>query len=233
MPTAWRPSPTRPPTSSSATREDMIEAPAPETHVRRRRRRLDALAVVAVAAIGVVVAIWLFRPHTYAGAVLQSPSPAPAMDGLVLHTGDPADLSRFAGDVVLVYFGYTNCPDICPTTLAKAAQAKESMGSAGDRLQVLMVTVDPERDTPDILGEYVAHFDRTFFGVSGTPEAVARVASLYGIFFQRGQELEGGGYNVDHTGTLIAIDPEGYERVLYPNDVDADALAADLRELSK
>jgi protein SCO1/2 len=133
--------------------------------------------------------------------------------------------------VVLVYFGYTNCPDICPTTLARAAEAKRLMGSSGDDLQVLMVSVDPERDTQEALAQYMAFFDDSFLGVTGPVEALDRVATLYGIYVKRNEGTAESGYTVDHTGTLMAIDPDGYLRVIYPNDVSADALASDLRAL--
>jgi protein SCO1/2 len=187
--------------------------------------------VVLVALVGVAVAFVLFRPHTYAGSVLQAPVPAESLDGLVFSDGRPADLAAFSGDVVLVYFGYTNCPDICPTTLARAAEAKRLMGSSGDDLQVLMVSVDPERDTQEALAQYMAFFDDSFLGVTGPVEALDRVATLYGIYVKRNEGTAESGYTVDHTGTLMAIDPDGYLRVIYPNDVSADALASDLRAL--
>jgi protein SCO1/2 len=187
--------------------------------------------VVLVALVGVAVAYVLFRPHTYAGSVLQAPVPAESLDELVFSDGRPADLAGFRGDVVLVYFGYTNCPDICPTTLARAAEAKRLMGRSGDDLQVLMVSVDPERDTQEALAQYMAFFDDSFLGVTGPVEALERVATLYGIYVKRNEGTAESGYTVDHTGTLMAIDPEGYLRVIYPNDVSADALASDLRAL--
>ncbi len=189
--------------------------------------------VVLVALVGMAVAYGLFRPHTYSGSVLQAPIPAEPLEGLVFSDGRPADLTTFRGEVVLVFFGYTHCPDICPTTMARAAEARRLMGDDGDNLQVLMVSVDPERDTEHALGEYLAFFDDSFLGVTGPADALERVATLYGIYFNRNEGTVESGYTVDHTGTLMAIDPEGSLRVIYPNDVPADALASDLRALLK
>ena len=208
---------------------DLQERPSPSTP--RSRFRWEWLVVPMVAALGVYAAVVMFSPHVYAGTVLQFPQEVPSMDGMVFHTGEPAGLDRFAGDVALVYFGYTNCPDICPTTLFNAARAREMMGSAGDRLQVIMVSVDPQRDTADALGTYVGHFDDTFLGVTGNPDDLSRVATLFGIHVKQNEGSVEEGYTVDHTGSLMAIDPEGSIRVLYPHDVDPEALADDLVEL--
>ncbi len=205
----------------------------PGAGIRPPDNRWLWVLIPLVTLLGVAVAYVLFRPHTYAGAVLQAPEKAASMEGLVFSDGTPADLNRFADQVVLVYFGYTHCPDICPTTLVRAAEAKEAMGSDGDDLQVLMVSVDPERDTVEALDEYMAFFDDTFLGVTGSEENLDRVATLYGIGVIRKEGTVESGYTVDHTGTLLAIDPAGFLRVIYPNDVDADALASDLKELLK
>lgn len=203
-----------------------------ETQVppRRRRRWLPALLVTVAALAGVLVAFTWLRPHTYAGVVLQSPSPAPAMDGLSLHTGEPVDLDAYRGDVVLVYFGYTHCPDVCPTALSGIARAKELLGSRSEQVHTLMVTVDPARDTPRVLGEFVGHFDPRFLGVHGDEEAIAEVSALYGIYYSLGEPTAPGEYLVDHTATVMAIDPEGYLRVYYL-DVPPEDLAADLEAL--
>jgi protein SCO1/2 len=200
---------------------------ANQTIVRPRSRWPRLLAVVAAAVLGVVVGVWLFRPHPFAGAVLQAPTPAPALEDLVFHTGAPADLPALRGDVVLVFFGYTHCPDICPTTLATAARAKEQLGRQADRVQVLMVTVDPERDDEASLGAYVTGFDRDFLGVTGDPVKLREAATVYGVFV----EHDASSHDIGHTANLMAIDPDGYLRVVYSHEVAPDALAADLREL--
>lgn len=203
--------------------EDSVRSP--------RRRRAEWLMIVAVGLIGLGVGVLLFRPHTYAGTVLQSARPAPALEGLTFSNGEPADLGIFEGDVVLMYFGYTHCPDICPTSMATIARARESLGDDAERVRGLLVTVDPERDTPEALNRYLANFDRSFLGVYGPEETLMATAMLYGIHSEVHEEAEAVGYTVDHTGTIIAIGPDGHVRVLYSHTVDADALSADLAEL--
>ena len=196
-----------------------------------RLGRAEWIMIAAVAIVGVGLGILLFRPHTYAGTVLQSPRPAPALDGLMFSNGEPADLSVFEGDVVLMYFGYTHCPDICPTSMATIARAREALGGDSDRVHGLLVTVDPERDTPEALNRYLASFDDSFVGVYGPEETLMSTAMLYGIHSEVHDDAEELGYTVDHTGTIIAIGPDGHVRVLYSHTVDADALSADLAEL--
>ena len=205
-----------------------------EDPVRPTRRGLGSaewLMIAAVAIIGVGLGVFLFQPHTFAGTVLQSPRPAPALDGLAFSNGEPADLGAFEGDVILMYFGYTHCPDICPTSMATIARAKEGLGDDADRVHGLLVTVDPERDTPEALNRYLRNFDESFLGVHGPAETLASTAMLYGIHSEVHDEAEELGYTVDHTGTIIAIGPDGHVRVLYSHTVDPDALSVDLAEL--
>jgi protein SCO1/2 len=187
--------------------------------------------IVAVALVGIGLGVILFRPHTYAGTVLQSLRPAPTLEGLTFSNGEPADLGLYEGDIVLMYFGYTHCPDICPTSMATIARAREALGGDAERVHALLVTVDPKRDTPDALNEYLANFDESFLGVTGPEETLMSTAMLYGVHSEVHDEAEAVGYTVDHTGTIIAIDTDGHVRVLYSHTVDADALSADLAEL--
>ncbi len=198
----------------------------------RRRKQWGLYAIYAAALLaGVLVAFIFLKPHEYAGAVIQSPSPAPALDDMFFHTREPAELWRFDGDVVLMYFGYTHCPDVCPTTLAAIARAKEQLGNDADRIHTLMVTVDPDRDTSTALGDYMTHFDPDFLGVYGDEHATRQAAVLYGIHVERHEGTAASGYVVDHTAHLIAIDTDGFIRVIYPTDVAPDALASDLNDL--
>lgn len=210
----------------------MLES-SPETPPPRRRRRLlEFAAYAAVIVAGVAVAFVFIRPHAYAGAVMQSPAKAPNLEGMVFHDGEPADLWRFDDDVVLVFFGYTNCPDICPTTLAAVARAREQMSAdTAARVHTVMVTVDPERDTAEALRDYVTRFDPTFLGAVGDEHATHQAEVLYGINVHHHEGTAQTGYDVDHTAHLVAIDTDGFIRVIYPTDVAPDALAADLEEL--
>lgn len=196
-----------------------------------RRRLLTGVAVIVVLAIVGWFALQWLTPHPYSGTVMQAPTAAPSMTGLVWDDGTPVDVTELGGELVLVYFGYTSCPDVCPTTMVSVDRALDRIGEDVDRVRVLMISIDPARDGPARVGEYVRSFDPAFRGVSGSAEAVERVASTYGIFFAQDEPLEGGGYTMSHTSTLLGIDPDGHLRIVWPSVLDPDALAADISEL--
>lgn len=198
--------------------------------VRGGRRLWLWLGVLAGALLAVAVVV-LLRPHVYAGVVLQSSDPAPGMDGLVYESGEPVDLSALEGEVVLVYFGYTYCPDLCPTMLGTVSKALDDLGDRSGEVTAMMVTVDPSRDTPEALAGYVSNFGDGIRGVWGTETEVRSVASGYGVTFRYEEPLADGNYVVAHTASLFAIGTDGALRVVYPVELTADALAADLRDL--
>jgi protein SCO1/2 len=161
---------------------------------------------------------------------MQAPTAAPSMSGLVLSDGTPLDVADFEGDLLLVYFGYTSCPDVCPTTLSQVAAARRQLAGDAERVQLLMVSIDPERDAPDLLGDYVTSFDPTFLAATGELADIERVAAQYGVFFARGEAL-GDGYTMDHTASLMGVDPGGRLRIVWPAQLDVDRLADDLDAL--
>ncbi|MGD2059422.1 MAG: SCO family protein [Acidimicrobiia bacterium] len=197
---------------------------------RRRRWVWPVLGILVGSLLGLAV-LYLMRPHVYAGVVLQSSEPAPAMDGLMYEDGAPVDIEALQGDVVFVYFGYTHCPDVCPLTLGTVDDALDGLGDDAQRVTTIMVTVDPMRDTPEVLDAYVANFDETFRGVWGEEPDIRSVATQYGVTYEYEEEGDDGSYLVAHTASLLAIDPEGALRIVYPFGVSAEALTADLREL--
>ncbi len=207
----------------------LTDLAAPEP--RRRRYRQLGLLLGAVI-IGVVLALTLLRtvrPHLYAGTVLQGDTPAPSMNGLMLSGGVPVDLAAFDDEFVMVYFGYANCPDVCPTTLSTAARAVESLSQdQKDRTRLLMVSVDPERDSLEYLETYTSFFHPSFLGATGAVDDVDTVTSQYGVFYQLG---EGDDYTVDHTASLMGIDPDGVLRIVWSAEVTSEQLAADIAEL--
>ena len=194
------------------------------------RRSLLITGALVVAVVVAWAAITIAAPHRFSGTVLQAPDPAPSMLGLTRDDGSALDLASFQGEVLLVYFGYLSCPDACPTTLSNVASARRRLGSAGDRVRLLMISVDPERDSLAEIGEYARSFDDGFVGATGDHAALDRVAAQYGIFFARGADL-GSEYAVDHTATLMGIDAEGHLRIIWPAGIDIDRLVADLEEL--
>jgi protein SCO1/2 len=127
----------------------------------------------------------------------------------------------------VLYFGYTFCPDVCPTTLSEWARAMELLGPKADQVQVLMITVDPTRDTAEKLGAYLTHFDPRFIGLVGSEDEIARIATLYGIYYQKHNE-GGDNYLVDHTATQTVIDREGYIKLIFPFGATAKDIANDL-----
>ena len=149
------------------------------------------------------------------------------------HNGKPRALADFRGKAVVVFFGYTHCPDVCPTTLADMAGVMKTLGADAERVQVLFVTVDPERDTPQVLKQYVPAFDARFLGLYGDLSATQRAAKEFKIFYELQPPKAPGAYTVDHSSQSYVIDPQGRLRLFVrPERIAAD-LAADLRTLLK
>lgn len=188
------------------------------------------LGVLVVLAAAWFVVIPQFRPHAFHGVVMQSPTAAPEID-LQATTGDLIGLNSFAGKLVVVYFGYTHCPDICPTTLSTLNKALENMGDDAAEVQVVMVTVDPERDTVELLDEYLGFFNDSFIGLTGSREDISRVATTYGVFFAAAEGDSESGYTVDHTAWLTVIDQQGHLRLVLPPELTPEEIAADLKYL--
>jgi protein SCO1 len=147
------------------------------------------------------------------------------------HTGRPRRLDEFRGKAVVVFFGFTQCPDVCPTTLAELSSALKQLGPDAGRVQVLFVTVDPERDTQDVLAKYVTAFDPSFLGMYGDAAATRRAAKEFKIYYEK--RKSGDSYSVDHSGQTYVIDPQGRLRLFVRHDRIASDLPDDLRTLLK
>ena len=146
------------------------------------------------------------------------------------HNGRRRTLADFSGKVVAIFFGYTHCPDVCPTTLAELASVEKQLGADADKLQVLFVTVDPERDTPELLKRYVPAFYPSFLGLYGDEAAITKAAKEFKIFYQK-QALPGGGYSMDHSAGTYLLDPRGRLRLFAQYGTGAPALLHDIRLL--
>jgi protein SCO1 len=146
------------------------------------------------------------------------------------HTGKTRTLADFRGKAVVMFFGYTRCPDVCPTTLAELKVAKEQLGQDGSRLQVLLVTLDPERDTRELLANYATAFDPSFVGLYGDAAATARVAKEFKVFYQKAPGKTPDSYTVDHTAGSYVFDPQGRLR-LFVRFGNVPNLVADLKQL--
>jgi len=147
------------------------------------------------------------------------------------HLGQPRTLADWKGKVVVVFFGFTQCPDVCPTTLATMADVVKRLGPDGDRVQVLFVTVDPERDTQAVLAPYVTAFDPRFVAMLGNKEATAKAAREFRVFFQRVPGSHPGTYTIDHTAASYVLDREGRLRLYVRHTQTAEDITADLRTL--
>ncbi len=148
------------------------------------------------------------------------------------HNGQRRSLADFKGRVVTLFFGFTHCPDVCPTTLGEMAVVMKELGADASRLQVLFVTVDPERDTAEVLKRYVPAFHPTFLGLTGSADDVARTAKEFKIFYQK-QPLPNGGYSMDHSAGTYILDGEGRLRLFAQYGIGAPAMLNDIRLLLK
>jgi protein SCO1/2 len=147
--------------------------------------------------------------------------------------GQPRTLPDFRGKVVAVFFGYTHCPDVCPTTLSELAAAVKKLGPEGDKVQVLFVTADPERDTPAVLKQYVSAFNPAFLGLRGTPEETAQVAKEFKVILQKNPGGDSNNYTVDHSSGTYLYDAGGKLRLYVGYGQGADVFAHDIGELLK
>lgn len=147
------------------------------------------------------------------------------------HNGKPRTLKDFRGKVVVLFFGYTHCPDVCPTTMAELAQAMKKLGADAERVQVLFVTIDPERDTPALLAKYVPAFNPSFLGLTGDADTVMKTAKEFKVFFQKQPGSSPDKYTMDHSAGTFVFDPSGKLRLYVGYGQGAEVFAHDIREL--
>jgi protein SCO1/2 len=148
------------------------------------------------------------------------------------HNGQRRTLADFKGKVVALFFGFTHCPDVCPTTLVEMAAVLKELGEDAGRVQVLFVSVDPERDSADVLKRYVPAFHPSFLGMTGTADEIARAAKEFKIYYQK-QKLASGGYTMDHSAGTYLLDSQGRLRLFAQYGAGAPALLHDIRLLLK
>jgi protein SCO1/2 len=147
------------------------------------------------------------------------------------HNGKPRTLADFKGKVVVMFFGYTQCPDVCPTTMAEMAGVMKELGPRADQVQVLFVTVDPERDTQQLLAQYVPAFDPRFLGMYGDAAATARVAKEFKVFYAKVPGKAPGSYSMDHTAGSYVFDKSGKVRLFLRHGQGSAPIVHDLRQL--
>jgi len=194
-----------------------------------RARLAFGLTAVVLAAIGVAILLFgLGKAH----APVAGPSSQAQIGGpfeLVDETGKTVTDRTYRGKWLLIYFGYTYCPDVCPTTLNTLGLALRDLGPAADAIQPLFITVDPQRDTPETLAGYTDAFDPRLIGLTGTPEQIANAAKAYRVYYRKAGE--GDDYSVDHTSLIYVMDPEGRFVTFFGHDANAETMTAKLRQL--
>ena len=199
-------------------------------------RRIILVGLFSFLLVGVVAAgVFLFsKPDSFRGTMYAEPyPPAPEIE-LPRDNGASFRLSEMRGNTVLLFFGYTSCPDVCPTTMAELKQALEKLSEEdAKRVQVLFVTVDPARDTPERVQEYVNHFNSDFIGLSGKESELAEVWKDYGVFRENVDGNSAAGYLVDHTARVTLIDKRGNLRLSFAFDTPVDNIVHDLKLLLK
>lgn len=147
------------------------------------------------------------------------------------HTGKPRTMADFRGWAVVMFFGYTQCPDVCPTTMTGMVEAMKLLGEDARKVQVLFVTVDPERDTPQLLAQYVPAFHPSFIGLYSDPQTIAKTAQAFRVFYQKQPGSTPGTYTVDHTAGSYVFDPQGRLRLYVKHGEKPELIAGDLKQL--
>jgi protein SCO1/2 len=194
-------------------------------------KRLSWLLVAIAALCAALAGFWLARqldstaPQLTSGTWLGHPRSVADFE-LTDSAGKPFTADNLQGKPSLVFFGFTHCPDVCPTTLVKLAQVKKAAVIAG--LQVLFVSVDPQRDTPAVLGLYVHNFDPDFIGLTGDPKAIEKLSASFGVAVAR-VDLPGGDYTMDHSAAVFLLDTQGRIVGIFTPPFDTRAFAQDLQ----
>lgn len=207
-------------------------------------RRLAAASVLSLA-MSVAMLAGCDRPSSSPASKAAAPAPSKHDFKSVDITGaeyarkldltDPSGqrrtLADFKGKVVIVFFGYTQCPDVCPTTMAELAEVRRQLGADGERVQGVFVSIDPDRDTPEILGAYVNHFGAGFTALRGSAEETKAAAKEFRVFYAKAPGREANAYTMDHTAGSFVFDPYGRVRLFVRYGSGAPALVGDIRAL--
>jgi protein SCO1 len=196
-----------------------------------RRLILVVLAIIAIFAAATIYD--LTKPVTFYGSTIDPPK---QMGDFTLQSKQgPVKLSEFRGKYVILYFGYTSCPDICPTTLAGLSAVINNLTKAEtSQLQVIFVSVDYKRDTPEKMANYTGAFNPAFIGLSGTQSQIDQVTRQYDIYYKLNDpDPKTGFYSVDHTSTVLVLDPHGELIMTWPYGQQPDEIASDIKNLLK
>jgi protein SCO1 len=201
---------------------------------------LAAFSMIALVAVIVIVLTGRSNVETDLPAIVEGGTeytgitevqPAEPIEDFKLTstTGEPVNFSDYRGKWVLLYFGFTFCPDFCPTTLLDFKQVKEALGDNAHQVEFMMISVDGERDTPEALSTYLGRYDETFVGLTGTPEDVQPAADEFGVHFEKRENPDSEFYTVDHTISVFLVNPEGEWTTLYQHGTDPVMMAEDIQ----
>jgi protein SCO1/2 len=188
--------------------------------------------LVLIAAVGVVFGFVIERPYTFRGSVIDPAVPAPEFS-LLSSQGEEYSLVSRTGKFVLIFFGYTYCPDVCPTTLSEMKEIKARLKDKAENIEFVFITIDPQRDTQEQLTRYLASFDGSFFGLTGTTEQLEMVWKDYGVYREIQETDNSLGYLVDHTSRLYLINSQGELMMTYLYETTLDEIVSDLNYLIK
>jgi protein SCO1/2 len=170
------------------------------------------------------------RPYTYAGSLIDPPAKAADFQ-LTDQDGQPFQLSQQQGKITLIFFGYTHCPDVCPVTLTKFKQIRSELGDRADQVKFLFISVDPERDTPEVLKAHLANYDPAIVGLTGSRSELEPVWKSYGVYQARAKDGSTENYAVDHTTRIYVLDNQGNWLLTYPYETEMQALLDDIQHL--
>ncbi len=190
----------------------------------------SSLAIVAFATL---LTMMFSKPANFRGTEYSQPYPRASQIELIKSDGELFRLSEQNGKIVLLFFGYTSCPDVCPTTLAELKLVMDDLGNKTERVQVIFVSVDPQRDTPEKIQKYVEHFNTAFIGLSGPLEDLEKIWKGYGVFREEVKSESAFGYIVNHTARTYLIDTNGNLRLSYGFQTPVEDIVHDLELLLK
>ncbi len=190
------------------------------------------LGLGVLVGVALILTAWQYiqLPYTFRGSLIDPPVPAADFELTDQH-GRAFRLSEQNGKVVLLFFGYTNCPDVCPLTLSDFKRIKAGLGSQASDVRFVFITVDPERDTSEVLGQYMQNFEADFIGLSGERQQLEGVWKDYGVYQAKQEVGSAAGYLVDHTARTYLVDQQGNWRLTYPFEMGPEDITQDVRYL--
>jgi protein SCO1/2 len=198
------------------------------------KRNLFYYAIFSLAALALIFLGWRVYAASYSYQGSQIDPPVPAADfTLTNQDGQPFTLSNQRGKLDLIFFGYTNCPDVCPITLTTYARVRARLGDQADKVRFIFITVDPERDTVEQVKTHLSHFDPAIIGLTGTRSELEPVWKDYGVFHSSHESADLAHYDVDHSSRIYVVDAQGNWRMTYPAEMDWQAIVSDVQHLLK